>query len=162
MRPFAGEMQDLMRQVQFEKVRIFDNMVDLRFEISESFNNSFYNLNILNMHDMETYEMMRVMGNHLFDLKLHDVFLPNHTIERDKFDILAVVRNIPAFIANYKYNILSQRFLEVSGDNKIINCISIQQLSDSIKTHGLGILSTTVNAFYRYMTPYCWPHLGRS
>lgn len=41
-----------MRQVQFEKVRIFDNMVDLRFEISESFNNSFYNLNILNMHDM--------------------------------------------------------------------------------------------------------------
>jgi len=98
--------------------------------------------------------MMRVMGNHLFDLKLHDVFLPNHTIERDKFDILAVVRNIPSFISNYKYNILSQRFLEVSGENKIINCISIQQLSDSIRTHGLGILSTTVNAFYRYMAPY--------
>jgi WASH complex subunit 7 len=105
--------------------------------------------------------MMRVMGNHLFDLKLHDVFLPNHTIERDKFDVLAVVRNIPAFVSSYKYNILSQRFLEVTGDNKIISCVSIQQLSDSIRTHGLGILSTTVTAFYRYLTTYFLLYLGK-
>lgn len=78
--PWAGELNDLMRMVQFEKIRMFDGVVDLKFQISESFNNSFYNLNILNMHDMETYEMMRVMGNHLYDLRLHDVFLPNHTI----------------------------------------------------------------------------------
>jgi WASH complex subunit 7 len=149
--PWMGEMQDLMRMVQFEKVRMFDGTVDLKFEISESFNASFYNLNILNMHDQETYEIMRVMGNHLFDLKLHDVFLPNYTIERDKFDILTVVRNIPTFVGSYKYNMLNQRFLELTGENKIINCISIQQLSDSIRTHGLGILSTTVNAFYKFM-----------
>ena len=104
-------MTDLMRMVQFEKLRMFEGTVDLKAEISESFNSSFYNLNILNMHDMETYEMMRVMGNHLFDLKLHDVFLPNYTIERDKFDILAVVRNIPHFVNTYKYNLLNQRFL---------------------------------------------------
>lgn len=67
------------------------------------------------MHDMETYEMMRVMGNHIFDLRLHDVFLPNYTVELDKFNILNVVRNIPAFVTNYKYNLLSQRFLEVTG-----------------------------------------------
>jgi len=126
-------------------------VIDIRLEISHSFNNSFYNLNILNMHDMETYEMMRIMGSSLFGLKLHDVFLPNHTIERDKFDILTVVRNIPAFINSYKYNILNQRFLELTGENKIISCISIEQLSDSIKTHGLGIISTTVNAFYRFL-----------
>ena len=95
--------------------------------------------------------MMRVMGNHIFDLKLHDVFLPNYTIERDKFDILTVVRNIPTFVNSYKYNMLNQRFLELTGENKIINCISIQQLADSIRTHGLGILSTTVNAFYKFM-----------
>ena len=105
--------------------------------------------------------MMRVMGNHLFDLKLHDVFLPNHTIERDKFDILSVVRNIPAFVNSYKYNILNQRFLEITGENKIISCISIQQLADSIRTHGLGILSTTVNAFYRYMVTYFYLNSAR-
>lgn len=62
-----------------------------------------------------------------------------------------MVRNIPAFVNNYKYNILNQKFLEITGDNKIISCVSIQQLSDSIRTHGLGILSTTVNAFYKFL-----------
>ena len=52
VRPWSGELNDLMRMVQFEKVRIFDAVFDLRFEISESLNSSFYNLNILNMHDM--------------------------------------------------------------------------------------------------------------
>ncbi len=97
--------------VQFEKIRIFDSIVDIKFEISNSFNASFYNLNILNMYDMETYEQMRIMGNHLFDLKLHDVFLPSQTIEQGKFDILQIVRNIPNFVTQYKYNLLSQRFL---------------------------------------------------
>jgi hypothetical protein len=105
--------------------------------------------------------MMRILGNSLFGLKLHDVFLPNHTIERDKFDILSVVRNIPAFINAYKYNILNQRFLELTGENKIISCISIEQLSDSIKTHGLGIISTTVNAFYRFLVAYLSYYIGK-
>jgi hypothetical protein len=52
IRPWAGELHDLMRMVQFEKVRFFDSVIDIRLEISHSFNNSFYNLNILNMHDM--------------------------------------------------------------------------------------------------------------
>jgi WASH complex subunit 7 len=98
--------------------------------------------------------MMRVMGNHIFDLQLHDVFMPNHTIELDKFNILSVVRNIPTFVGAYKYNLLSQRFLEITSDAKIIACVSIQQLSDSIRTHGLGILSTTVNAFYKFLITY--------
>ena len=104
---------------------------------------------------------MRILGNHLFDLKLHDVFLPNHTIERDKFDILNVVRNIPTFVNSFKYNILNQRFLQITGENKIISCISIQQLSDSIRTHGLGILSTTVNAFYKYMVGYFFNYIAK-
>lgn len=162
VRPWAGDLNDLMRMVQFEKVRIFDAVFDLRFEISESLNSSFYNLNILNMHDMETYELMRTLGNHIFDLRLHDVFLPNHTIERDKFDILTVVRQIPVFVTEFKYNILNQRFLQVTNNDKIISCISIQQLSDSIRTHGLGILSTTVNAFYNFLKTYPCPHPARS
>lgn len=55
IKPWQGELHDLMRMVQFEKVRFFDSVIDIRLEISHSFNNSFYNLNILNMHDMETY-----------------------------------------------------------------------------------------------------------
>lgn len=105
---------------------------------------------------------MRTLGNHIFDLRLHDVFLPNHTIERDKFDILSVVRQIPMFVSEYKYNILNQRFLQVTNNDKIISCISIQQLSDSIRTHGLGILSTTVNAFYNFLKTYHYPYSAKS
>lgn len=94
------------------------------------------------------------MANHIFDLKLHDVYLPNQTIEQNKFDILQVVRNIQGFVNDYKYNILSQRFLEITKDNKIISCISIHQLSDAIKTHGLGIVSTTVATFHSYLKSY--------
>jgi len=67
------------------------------------------------MYDMETYEQMRIMGNHIFGLKLHDTFLPSQTIEQGKFDILQIIRNIPQFITTYKYNLLSQKFLEVTG-----------------------------------------------
>jgi WASH complex subunit 7 len=41
--------------------------------------------------------------------------------------------------------------LEITTDAKEISSIGIKQLSDSIKTHGLGILSTTVNAFYKFL-----------
>lgn len=29
--PWAGELNDLMRMVQFEKIRMFDGVVDLKF-----------------------------------------------------------------------------------------------------------------------------------
>lgn len=107
-------------------------------------------MNTINIFDMETYEQMRVMGNHLFGLKLHDVYLPNQTIAQGKFDIFSIIRNIPAFIENYHYNLLSQKFLEATSEAKMISSVGIQQISDSIRTHGLGILSTTVNTFYKF------------
>ena len=103
------------------------------------------------MHDMETYEQFRSMGNYLFELELQDVFLPSQTIEQGRFDIMSVLRNINEFVEKYKYNIFTQTFLEVTTDAKQISSIGIKQLADSIKTHGMGILSTTVNAFYKYL-----------
>ena len=57
---------------------------------------------------------MRIMGNYLFGLHLHDVYLPNQTITQGNFDILTIIRNIPLFISSYKYNLLSQKFLETT------------------------------------------------
>lgn len=93
---------------------------------------------------------MRIMANYLFGLTLHDVYLPNQTVSQGKFDIFNIIRNIPKFINGYKYNLLSQKFLEVTTEEKMISSVGIQQISDSIRTHGLGILSTTVNAFYKF------------
>jgi len=34
-------------------------IIDIRSEISKNLNDKFYNLNALNLYDMETYEQMR-------------------------------------------------------------------------------------------------------
>ena len=118
-------------------------------------------MNTMNIYDMETYEQMRIMGNYLFGLNLHNVYLPNQTIAQGKFDIFTIIRNIPGFIQNYNYNLLSQRFLEVTTESKMIASISIRQISDSISTHGMGILSTTVNAFYKFIVGYFFIYLEK-
>ena len=71
-------------------------------------------MNTINIYDMETYEQMRVMANYLFGLNLHDVYLPNQSVAQGKFDIFSIIRNIPAFIEGYNYNLLSQKFLEAT------------------------------------------------
>lgn len=143
-------MSDLVKMIQFEKISIFDTKIDLKIEISKAFNETFYNMNTINIYDMETYEQMRIMANYLFGLTLHDVYLPNQTVSQGKFDIFNIIRNIPKFISSYNYNLLSQKFLEITSEEKMISSVGIQQISDSIRTHGLGILSTTVNAFYKF------------
>lgn len=55
------------------------------------------------------------MANYLFGLTLHDVYLPNQTVSQGKFDIFTIIRNIPKFISSYNYNLLSQKFLEVTS-----------------------------------------------
>lgn len=104
-------MADLIKMIQFQKITIFDTKIDLKIEISKAFNETFYNMNTINIYDMETYEQMRIMANYLFGLNLHDVYLPNQTISQGKFDIFTIIRNIPKFISTYNYNLLSQKFL---------------------------------------------------
>lgn len=104
-------MADLIKMIQFQKITIFDTKIDLKIEISKAFNETFYNMNTINIYDMETYEQMRIMANYLFGLNLHDVYLPNQTISQGKFDIFTIIRNIPKFISSYNYNLLSQKFL---------------------------------------------------
>lgn len=35
---------------------IFDSMITIRTEINQNLNEVFYNINVLNMYDMETYQ----------------------------------------------------------------------------------------------------------
>jgi WASH complex subunit 7 len=112
--PYKQEMSDLVKMIQFEKISIFDTKIDLKIEISKAFNETFYNMNTINIYDMETYEQMRIMANYLFGLNLHDVYLPNQTVSQGKFDIFTIIRNIPKFISTYNYNLLSQKFLEIT------------------------------------------------
>jgi WASH complex subunit 7 len=38
------------------KITILDYEIDIKDEIRQTLNENFYNINVINMHDMETYE----------------------------------------------------------------------------------------------------------
>jgi len=49
-------VKDLKRLLDIDYVLIFDSIVNLRTEINQILNETFYNINVLNMYDQETYE----------------------------------------------------------------------------------------------------------
>ena len=66
-------------------------------------------------------------------------------------DVLEMMRNIHIFTAGYNYNINTQVFVEQASANKHLNTINIQHIANSIRTHGAGILNTTVNFTYQFL-----------
>ena len=60
-------------------------------------------------------------------------------------DILEIMRNILVFVSKYVYNLNTQVFVERTSNNKHLNTISIRHLANSIRTHGTGIMNTTVS-----------------
>ena len=59
-------------------------------------------------------------------------------------DVLEIMRNIHIFVSKYLYNLNNQIFVEQSSNNKHLNTINIRHIANSIRTHGTGIMNTTV------------------
>jgi hypothetical protein len=59
-------------------------------------------------------------------------------------DVLEIMRNIDVFVSRYLYNLNNQIFVEAESDNKHLNTINIRHVANSIRTHGAGIMNTTV------------------
>lgn len=75
--PFKDEISNIKKLLDLERIQFFDVIVDVRKEIQSCLNEKFYNINVLNMHDMETYEEMRSLARVHFDLNLMHVFIPS-------------------------------------------------------------------------------------
>ncbi|CAD8128339.1 unnamed protein product [Paramecium sonneborni] len=151
LNPFKQQVKDLKRLLDIDYVLIFDSIVNLRTEINQILNETFYNINVLNMYDQETYEQMRSLANSKFGLNLINVYLPTQTVDQGNFDVLNVLKSIQQFFTKYTYNLYQQQFVQVTSESKQVYSISIQQIADSIRTHGIGILSTTVNSVYKFL-----------
>ncbi len=152
--PIKGETKILKRLIQPSKVEILDVIIDLKHEIVERLNESFYNINVLNMHDYQTYELIRNLAYEKFSLSLTNVYIPSQTLNQGSLDVLNIIRNINTFVSKYTYNLYNQTFVELSKENKQLNTIGIEQVADSIQTHGLGIISTNVNSVYKFVLKY--------
>ena len=79
-----------------------------------------------------------------------DDHLPAQTLEQG-LDVLEIMRNIHVFVSNYLYNLNHQIFVEANSQNKHLNTINIRHIANSIRTHGTGIMNTTVNFSYQFL-----------
>jgi WASH complex subunit 7 len=55
------------------------------------------------------------------------------------------------FVSKYSYNIHTQVFIEITTETKQIKTIGVNQMLYSIKTHGIGVMGTVINTFYKFL-----------
>ena len=111
---------------------------------------TFYNLTTVSLHNWRTYGEMRHLATNRFGLTTVEDHLPMQTLEQG-LDVLEIMRNIQVFTASYNYNMNNQVFVEQASNNKFLNTINIQHLANSIRTHGAGVINTTVNYTYQFL-----------
>lgn len=129
-------------------------------------NKTFYNLTVVALHDCESYTKMRVLAKFRYGLTLWPNRLPHMSVDQG-LDVLMIMRNINLFAANYCYDLneqvknlilkntiiqflsLSIKFLKIliekNNKNRTLNVIQVDQVINSIKTHGMGVLNSSVN-----------------
>ncbi|RHZ12029.1 hypothetical protein DYB37_005167 [Aphanomyces astaci] len=100
-----------------------------------------------------TYGEMRQLANDKYGLHLAENHLPMGSLDQG-LDVLQIMRNIHIFVGRYNYNLNQQFFVERRSDkgSRHLNAISIHSIASSIRTHGMGILNTTVNFTYQFLS----------
>jgi len=138
---------------KFLKIRnliLFENVIEIKSIVEDYLNKTYYEMVTLNLNDWKTYQQMRVYAHSKYGLELHNVFLPSQTLDQG-IDILFILRNMVSFVSQFNYNLDSQVFIEITKDVNSITVIGVQQILNSLCTHGIGIVNTIVNKTYQFL-----------
>lgn len=147
--PFAFDMTKkiLLTIDDFRLLQVYMSVVP---SVEHYLSTMYYNLTTVVLSDWKTYGEMRQMAGLKFNLQTVQDNLPTQTLEQG-LDVLEIMRNIHVFVAKYLYNLNNQIFIEKSSNNKHLNSINIRHVANSIRTHGTGIMNTTVNFTYQFL-----------
>ncbi|XP_053318537.1 WASH complex subunit 4 isoform X2 [Spea bombifrons] len=148
--PFKVGMKDLAHFFSLRPIRFFDRFIDIKAYVTHYLDKTFYNLTTVALHDWATYSEMRNLATQRYGLTMTEPHLPSQTLEQG-LDVLEIMRNIHVFVSRYLYNLNNQIFVERTSNNKHLNTINIRHIANSIRTHGTGIMSTTVNFTYQFL-----------
>jgi WASH complex subunit 7 len=148
--PTKNPLKDLKKYFSMPPIILFEKYFNLKEYVEDYLNRTFYDMTTLNINDWKTYQHMRILAKTKFELNLHDIYLPSQTIEQG-LDILLISRNLGKFVDQYNYNLHSQIFIEVTKDSNFLGVIGVQQIMNSLYTHGIGIINTLVNVTYHFL-----------
>lgn len=135
---------------KFLPISMYKYYKSLRNEVEHHLSTVFYNLTSVVLYDWKTYGEMRRLAYLQYGLNTVDDHLPIQTLGQG-LDVLEIMRNINIFVSQYMYNLNSQTFIERESNNKHLNSINISHVANSIRTHGIGIMNTTVNFTYQFL-----------
>ncbi|XP_054974336.1 WASH complex subunit 4 isoform X2 [Sorex araneus] len=148
--PFKVGRKDLALFFSLNPIRFFNRFIDIRAYVTHYLDKTFYNLTTVALHDWATYSEMRNLATQRYGLVMTEAHLPSQTLEQG-LDVLEIMRNIHIFVSRYLYNLNNQIFIERTSNNKHLNTINIRHIANSIRTHGTGIMNTTVNFTYQFL-----------
>eukprot|EP01038_Epipyxis_sp_PR26KG_P006379 gene6379-8787_t len=153
LNPKTENLKPLRPFLDLAPLRILGLIVDIKNEVTHYLDMNFYNLTTIALHDWRTYSDMRSLAAEKLGLKLMDNFLPMGSLDQG-LDVLQIMRNIHVFVSRFTYNMNMQQFMEYRPEksSKHLNTIKIQSIAASIRQHGLGVLNTTVNFTYQFLS----------
>ncbi|KAI6650453.1 hypothetical protein LOD99_5890 [Oopsacas minuta] len=144
------DLIDLTHFIRLPAIEIFTRTVDMKAHLRHYLDQTFYNLNTVALHDWKTYGDMRQLARQKYGIEMTEPHLPSQTLEQG-LDVLVIMRNIQVFVRDYYYNLNNQIFIQQQSDNKHLDTINIRHVSNSIRTHGIGIMNTTVNFTFQFL-----------
>lgn len=133
-----------------DNLRLHNVYMSVKPCVEHYLSKTYYNLTTVVLSDWKTYGEMRQMAKLKFGISTIQDNLPTQTLEQG-LDVLEIMRNIHIFVSRYQYNLNNQIFIEKSSNNKHLNSINIRHIANSIRTHGTGIMNTTVNFTYQFL-----------
>ncbi|KEG10151.1 putative WASH complex subunit 7-like [Trypanosoma grayi] len=142
--------RNLARFTRLAPFRFFNEWLHVATEVEHYLDAQFYNLNALMANDWKTYEEMRNLALERYGLHICDGYLPGSIVDQG-LDVLVITENIQVFVANYTYNMNEQLFVQrpSTTESKHLHTLHIRHIANSIRTHGTGIMNTTVNYVYK-------------
>ena len=131
-------------------IRFFDEWKHIAAEVEKYLDVQFYNLNALMTNDWKTYEEMRNLARERYGLQIAEGYLPGSIVDQG-LDVLVITKNIQVFVAQYSYNMNEQLFVQRPAvtESKHLSTLHTRHVANSIRTHGTGIMNTTVNYVYK-------------
>lgn len=147
--PFKTAPVELQPFLKAPAVTILGSRLNVKQRVEAYLEKTFYNLTTVSLHNWRTYGEMRHIARRM-GLDTVEDNLPSQTVEQG-LDVLEMMRNIQVFTAGYNYNMNSQVFVEQTSNSKHLNTITIRHVANSIRTHGSGIINTTVNFTYQFL-----------
>ena len=147
-----AKVRDPARFFRLRPMRFMGHIIDLKDRVSTYLNHTFYNYTAINISDWKTYGEMRNLARERYGLDLPEVYLPCATLEQG-LDVLEITRRIHVFVSMHCYDLYNQVFVQKTSTTtaKNLNTVNIRHIANSIRTHGTGIMNTTVNLVFLFL-----------